>query len=305
MSELRQDELTGRWVLIAPGRSARPHTIPVPSPAAEATATCPFCPGHETRTPPELYRTGDGARDAPGWRVRVVPNLYPIADGHEVAVLSPAHDRSFARLRDEQAAELLTVLRDRTRFHLERGAPYVQTLINHGRAAGASIEHPHAQIVALDVVPPAVAEELARLRALRTDLVEDITATVNAGSDLAVLTGPAPVWCPAAGTTPFEFRAAFHGRASRFDDATDTEIATVAIATRDALMRLATVMGDVPYNLVIHTAPAGTTDPIAHWFLEVQTRTSVVAGFELGTGIFVNVTPPEVAARQLREVGAE
>jgi UDPglucose--hexose-1-phosphate uridylyltransferase len=230
----------------------------------------------------------------------VVPNLYPITPEHEVAVLSPAHDRSFAQLTEVQAAEALAVLRDRTRFHLERGAIYVQSLINHGRAAGASIEHPHAQIVPLDVVPPAGQHQLDRFHELGTDPIEDVAASVDDGSELAVLCGPAPVWCSAAGATPFEFRAAFRGRASRFDDASDAEITAVAVATREALGRLAAVLGDVPYNLIVHTAPRDAT---FHWYVEVQTRIAVVAGFELGTGIFVNVTPPELAAKQLREAG--
>ncbi len=311
MPELRRDELTGHWVLIAPGRSARPHTFPPPSPVTDAPADCPFCPGHEDRTPPEVYRTGAGAPQTPGWRVRVVPNLYPVVGGpdagagatgeHEVAVLSPAHDRSFGQLADEQATELLLVLRDRSRFHHERGRIFVQTLINHGRAAGASIEHPHAQIVAVDVVPPAVQSTLTRLRVRGTDLIAAAAADADAGNDRAVRAGPVPVWCVEAGTTPFEFRAAYQGRAARFDEATDQEIALVAMATRDALARLLAVVGDVPYNLVIHTAPRNVSDPLFHWYLEVQTRVNVVAGFELGTGIFVNVTPPELAAKQLRE----
>jgi UDPglucose--hexose-1-phosphate uridylyltransferase len=231
----------------------------------------------------------------------VVPNLYPITPDHEVAVLSPAHDRSFAQLTDDHAAEVLAVLRDRTRFHLERGAAYVQSLINHGRAAGASIEHPHVQIVALDIVPPAVQYQLHRLHEYATDPIEDAAVAADAGNDLTVLAGLAPVWCPEAATTPFEFRTACRGRAARFDEATDGEIAAVAVSTRAVLGRLAAVLGDVPYNLIVHTAPRDAT---FHWYLEVQTRISVVAGFELGTGIFVNVTPPELAAKQLREAGS-
>ncbi len=123
--ELRRDELSGRWVLLAPGRAARPHTFGSSAPDAPGPDACPFCPGNEHLTPPEVYRTGDGAPDTPGWRVRVVPNLYPIVGGpdagpgatgaHEVVVLSPAHRDSFAQLDDAQATEVLTVLRDRAR----------------------------------------------------------------------------------------------------------------------------------------------------------------------------------------------
>ncbi len=284
MPELRRDDLTDRWVLLAPGRAARPHTFP---PAARdgrvAAGDCPFCPGHERLTPPEVYRTGEGAPDTPGWRVRVVPNLYPIVGGddagpgatgaHEVVVLSPDHDRTFARLDERQATEVFAVLRDRARHHLAAGRAFVQVVINHGRAAGASIEHPHAQLVALDFVPPAVERAVERVVAAGRDLVvADLDA---AGEEGRVLDGPVPVWCPSAASTPYEL----------------------------ALGRLAAAIGDAPYNLVVHTAPPGTGPDGFHWYIEVQTRIAVVAGFEQGTGILVNTTPPELAARQLREAG--
>ena len=145
-------------------------------------------------TPPEVHRVGDGAPDTPGWRVRVVPNLYPIvapaepdapetthhAQGgmvtqatgaHEVVILSPNHQASFGRLDDTGAIEVLTVIRDRVRHHLEAGHSYVQAFVNQGRAAGASIAHPHAQLVALDLVPPEVENGLERVLSARTDLV--------------------------------------------------------------------------------------------------------------------------------------
>jgi len=295
--DLRRDELTGRWVIVAPARSARPHTFPPPTAAKDAPANCPFCHGNETLTPPEVHRTGAGDAETPGWRVRVVPNLYPIIPGHEVVVLSPDHGRSFAQLDVAGAVEVLTVMRDRVRFHLEHGARYVQALVNHGREAGASLEHPHGQLVPLDLVPPAVEHQLDRYRHTGTDPVETEAAAAGAAG-LDVLTGPAALWCPHAGATPFELRVAHRCRASRFDEASDHEIAAVATATRDGLRRLAAVLGDVPYNLVVHSAPPGTA---FHWWIQVQPRMTLVAGFEIGTGIFVNVTPPDLAATQLRE----
>jgi UDPglucose--hexose-1-phosphate uridylyltransferase len=241
--------------------------------------------------------------------VRVVPNLYPIVGGpdaepgvtgaHEVAVLSPEHGRSFAQLEDAQAAEVLVVLRDRARHHLRAGAAFVQVVINHGAAAGASIEHPHAQLVALDFVPPAVEHAVGQGEAAADDLV--LADLERAGDDLVVLDGAAPSWCPHAASTPFEFRVALRAPGARFDDADDARVDEVAQATRSTLARLAAVLGDVPYNLVVYTAPPGATDDAFHWYVEVQTRIAVVAGFEQGTGILVNTTPPELAASRLRE----
>jgi UDPglucose--hexose-1-phosphate uridylyltransferase len=307
--ELRRDELTGRWVLLTPGRATRPHTFRPTAPEAPTSSPCPFCTGNEHMTPPEVFRTGRGAPDTPGWRVRVVPNLYPIVGGddarpgatgaHEVVVLSPAHDLSFAQLDDEQATEVLTVLRDRARHHLAAGHAFVQVAINHGRAAGASIEHPHAQIVALDVVPPAVEQAVERFVAAGHDLVD--ADRDGAGDALQVLDGPIAAWCPRAGSTPYEVRLALRSPGPCFDQIDDGDGRRVAEAIRSVLARLAVATGDAPYNLAVHTAPPGAAPGAFHWYAEVQPRMAVVAGFEQGTGILVNTVPPELAAEQLRE----
>jgi UDPglucose--hexose-1-phosphate uridylyltransferase len=309
MAELRRDALTGSWVLLAPGRAARPHTFPPAAPGGtETPAECPFCPGHEGMTPPEVYRTGEGGPDTPGWRVRVVPNLFPIVGGtdagpgatgaHEVVVLSPSHDDSFAQLDLRQAVEVVTVVRDRVRHHVSAGRAFVQVAINHGLAAGASIAHPHAQVVALDLVPPAVAHAVERFEGARTDLV---LTDLDSDADLRVFDGPVAAWCPRAASTPYELRVALRSRGARFDELTDGNVENVAAVTRDALARLAAALGDVPYNLVIHTAPPGAGPGSFHWYIEVQTRTTVPAGFEQGTGILVNAVAPERAAQELRE----
>src|SRR6266511_507741 len=267
MPELRRDELSGRWVLLAPGRAARPQAFLSASADTRAGAgDCPFCPGHEHETPPEVARTGDGAPDTPGWRVRVVPNLYPFVGGndagpgatgaHEVVILSPAHDGSLARLSEDEAIEALTVMRDRVRHHLTSGRAFALAVVNHGRAAGASIAHPHAQVVALDFVPPAVEAGMERVNAAGDDLVAAAAAGA-AGRGLAVIEGPAPAWCPDAAIAPYQLRIAHRSTRARFDEATDAEIAVVARTIGDVLARLAAVLDDPSYNLVVHGAPPG------------------------------------------------
>jgi len=312
MPELRVDGLSGRWVLVAPERATRPNTFPsVTPPPAETPPDCPFCPGHERLTPPEVSRTGIGAADTTGWNVRVVPNLYPAVGGensgpgatgaHEVVVLSPAHHRSFGMLDDARATEAMIVLRDRMRAHYDAGHAFVQPILNHGRAAGASIEHPHAQIVALDVIPPLVTARVDRIAAAGDDPVTaELARAMRTG--LAVVTGPAIAWCPHAASSPYEMRVAHRSTRARFDEATDAEVGVVAVATRDALARLLAAVGDVPYNLVLHSAPPGPAR-FFHWYLEIQPRLTVVAGFEQGTGIYVNTVLPEHAARALSEAG--
>ncbi|MFI5052866.1 MAG: hypothetical protein ACHQDE_00770 [Acidimicrobiia bacterium] len=309
MPELRRDALSGQEVIVAAGRAARPTTFGAsPGDASTASDRCPFCPGNESMTPPELARTGVGEPGSPGWQVRVFPNLYPIVGGpdagpgttgeHEVMVLSPDHTRSFGQLDDGGAAQVVSVWRDRARAHLDAGRAYAFAIVNHLPGGGASIAHPHAQGFALDVVPPAVEAALARVRAAGQDLVVD-----DAGDDaLAIARTPVWVWCPPASPSPYFVRIAHPEAGARFDEAGDEIVTAIAIAIRDTLARLAIVLGDPPYNLVLRTAPPGRAP--FHWYLDVIPRVTVVAGFEQATGILVNTVPPERAACQLREAMA-
>jgi UDPglucose--hexose-1-phosphate uridylyltransferase len=239
-----------------------------------------------------------------------VPNLYPIlgaADAaagatgaHEVIVLSPDHDRAFGALDDQQAVEVLTMLQERSRFHATAGRAYVQILVNEGREAGASLAHPHAQLLALDFVPPAVSVSVDRFGATEVDLVLGDQATA-VGAGAGVVTGDeVRAWCPPGAAAPYEIRVATTAGKARFAEATDGEILGTALVLRDVLARLSRVLGAAPYNVVVHDAPTeGTAD--YHWWIEIVPRTGVVAGFELGTGVLVNTLDPVDAARALRE----
>lgn len=306
MPEYRHDAIHDRRVIIAAERAARPYTAQAASIARSGPDSCPFCPGHEHETPPETYRTGPGEPETPGWRVRVVPNLYPIVGdepstgdatgAHEVVILSPDHDRDLGGLDDDGAVEFLTVMRDRTRVHLAAGRAFVSVFVNSGRGAGASIEHPHGQLVAPDASADAVVAMTERFTA---DLVAAEIAAARR-SDLLVVDGPAPAWCPPASWSPYQLRIAHRSTRARFDEATDAEIAVVARATRDAVAAVDRALPGAPYNVVIHSAPPGVTPREMHWHVEVVPRTSVIAGFELGSGVFANAVAPEQAARVLR-----
>jgi UDPglucose--hexose-1-phosphate uridylyltransferase len=305
---MRHDALTDRLVIVAAERAARPEMFrrTVERPPAHPP-DCPFCPGHEHETPPEVARLGAGEPDGPGWTLRIVPNLYPIVGGsvagaHEVVVLSPAHDRSLGALDLAAATNVFGALRDRATFHLAAGLAHVVPFVNHGKAAGASIEHPHAQLVALDFVPPAVNEDLARFERSGRDLVADSLSNAR-GTDYAVIDGPASAWCSPGASEPFEVLVAHRSTRARFDEATDAEIEVVARSAHDVLGRLDTLLGDPPYNLLIQTAPPSAR-PGFHWYVRITPRVSVIAGFERSTGLFVNVVPPENAATALREVAA-
>jgi UDPglucose--hexose-1-phosphate uridylyltransferase len=305
LPEIRHDALTDRLVIIAAERAARPETFRrTVEPTPSVRPDCPFCPGHEHETPPEVARLGSGEPDTVGWTLRVVPNLYPIVGGavagaHEVVILSTAHDRSLGALPLDAATDVLRVLRDRAAVHLGAGLAHVVPFVNHGKPAGASIEHPHAQLVALDFVPPAVNDDLARFDRSGRDLVADSLSTAR-GSDFAVIDGPAPAWCTPGASEPFEVLVAHRSTRARFDEATDAEIAVVARSVHDVLGRLSTLLGDPAYNLVIQTAPPAAR-PGYHWYVRITPRLTVIAGFERGTGLFVNIVPPERAATALRE----
>ncbi len=245
----------------------------------------------------------------------MVPNLYPIVGGpdagrgatgaHEVIVLSPDHHATFGALGDDQATEVLSVLRDRARVHADAGRAHVQLLVNQGKAAGASIAHPHAQLLALDFVPPTVSVATDRFAALGSDLVLGDNADAI-DHDTAVVAGDeVRAWCPTGSRAPFEVRIAALAPGANFERATDGQVLGTAIVLRDVLAALSRALDDPPYNVVVHNAatqPApGDATPF-HWWVEVVPRVSVVAGFELGTGVLVNTVAPEVAAEQLREL---
>jgi UDPglucose--hexose-1-phosphate uridylyltransferase len=310
VQELRTDELTGAQVIVAPGRATRPEVFRPPATGAQATKppdSCPFCAGHEAMTPPEVARRGAGDPDTPGWQVRVVPNLYPIVgDGvsgaHEVIVISPAHDGRIDQIPLDAATAAIEMLRDRTAHHLASGLVHAQPILNHGRASGASIEHPHAQLIALGFTPPFVDSVLDRFAAAGGDLVADAIDAARA-KDLVVRDDAAVTWCPPASSSPFLTRIALPYGRQRFDRATDSEITALTIALRDALGRLDAVIGDFAYNIVIHTAPRDDDRPF-HWWADIVPRVATYGGFEIGTGLWVNIRAPESAASLLRELGA-
>lgn len=332
MPELRRNPLDGTWTVVSPERAARPNTFRagpergVAERAGDGAATerCPFCPGNESDTPPEVARTGAGRPDAPGWRNRVVPNLYPIVEGtpghiqatgsrfhdaaratgrHEVAVMSPDHGRSLADLSNVEIEELFDVLLERLRVHVRSGHAYVQLLVNHGRAAGASVEHPHVQIVAIDLLPPAVVAEAEVVGdELECPVCRAVNEDADRGAPLVVSAGgPAPIWCPWWSSVPFEVMVAPRAHEPRAEHSGSAGDVARALGTATSLLRRS--LGDVAYNLVVHTSPFADGADF-HWHAHLWPRTTIPAGFEQGTGVMVNPLPPEEAAATLRTAGS-
>jgi UDPglucose--hexose-1-phosphate uridylyltransferase len=333
MPELRKDPIVGRWVIIATERARRPHDFKVERELPKS-GVCPFCPGHEDKTPPEIlaYRPADGpaARaNAPGWSLRVFANKFPAlmvegnldreGDGvydkmrgvgaHEVIVETPDHNKSFSQLSESEIEGVLEGYRARM-VDLKRDLRmrYVMVFKNHGSVAGASLEHTHSQLIALPIVPKNVHEEMKgaldyynyKERCVFCDIVrqevQEKTRLVYENAAFVVVEPYAPKF-------PFETWVLPRAHRSSFEATPKPEFSLLANALRVALRKLHFALDDPPYNFILHTAPFTEADtPHYHWHIEIMPTLTHVAGFEWGSGFYINPTPPEEAAQFLREI---
>ena len=236
----------------------------IEEPAEAELDECPFCEGREDRTPPESFRVGGAA----GWTVRVVPNLYPAFERQEVVVHSPRHMRSFAELSDEEIAAVGEAWHARREAASAEGFGYVHALINEGAAAGSSLAHSHSQLVWLREPPPEATHETPSAAA---ELLQELVIAERGGMRAAV---------HRAGRLPYEMLIGGE----------PFVLGTALLLLRDAVARLRAVEGPVPWNAWLHEG-----------HIELVPRLSVLAGVELGAGIYVNTVAPEDAASALRE----
>jgi UDPglucose--hexose-1-phosphate uridylyltransferase len=333
MPELRKDPVVGRWVIISTERSRRPTSF-VPVQHETKPHFCPFCAGNEDRTPPEVfaYRPGGGAANGPGWTVRVVPNKFPALQvegtldrrgeglydkmngigAHEVVIETPEHDKDFADLPVEHIEQVLNAYRERAMdLHRDKRLRYVLIFKNHGAGAGATLEHPHTQLIATPIIPKILQEELdgarryfeLKERCVFCDIVQQETAE-NDGRRVVSMTERFVVVEPFAPRFPFETWILPRQHDASFPVLTDIgELRDLAITLKDTLQRLNRALDRPPFNFVIHTAPVSEGDlEYYHWHLEIMPSLSRVAGFEIGSGFYINPTPPEDAAQYLREL---
>lgn len=316
MPERRDCPFTRRRVLVAEGRRRRPSDWETSSLSPDDRSDCPFCEGHEAQTPPELWalRDRESEPDTPGWQVRVVPNKYPIAEPHELIVETPEHDVDLPDLPPAHVARVISAYQKRLRaVASQSGVRYPALFKNHGRAAGASRAHPHAQLVGLPFVPPLIQEELAIARASheregRCLYCATIERELASGGRIIEADEAMLVWSPVAARAAYECWVLPRRHRHDVRELSSGEIAALAEALQRALARLRTVLAHTrsphAYNYYLHTTPTHTSPESElsyHWHVEILPRLGTPAGLEWGTGAYVNPVPPEEAARALRD----
>lgn len=328
MPELRRDPIIGRWVIIAAERSKRPDDFVSLDEQPQGDGVCPFCPGNENKTPPEVlaYREPGTLPNQPGWRLRVVSNKFPALriegqlnrrgegmydkmngiGAHEVIIETPDHDKRLAGLEQSQIEDILWAYRDRT-LDLKKDPRFKYILIfkNQGRAAGASLSHSHSQLIATPIVPKRVTEELAgaseyheyKERCVFCDMVSqelrERVRLIGENDDFVAIE-------PFASRFPFETWIIPKIHEAHFEEATKHEFAQLATILKETMGRLKKTLKEPPYNYVVHTAPyVNDYSREYHWHIEIMPKLTRVAGFEWGTGFYINPTSPEEAARYL------
>ncbi len=330
MPELRKDPVTSRWVIIATERGKRPSDFG-PEPEKKRVGFCPFCPGNEDKTPPEVlaYRSSGNTPNGPGWHIRVVPNKFPAlqiegdlnrqGDGmydkmsgigaHEVVIETPEHGETLGSMSERGLEDIFWAFRDRV-LDLKKDQRFRYILIfkNYGEAAGASLEHPHSQLIATPIIPKRVQEELDGAKSYynykeRCVYCDIVRQEMNQGARLINENEDFMVVAPYAARFPFETWILPKAHDPLFEDAQKHEYVSLAKIMRDLLLRVEKVLTNPPYNLIIHNSPLRETDGrYYHWHIELMPKLTRVAGFEWGSGFYINPTPPEEAAKYLRDV---
>jgi len=329
MTELRRDPVIGRWVIISTDRGKRPSDF------GQEVETgvgkfCPFCPGNEDKTPSELLAYHDPGREknAPGWWVRVVPNKFPALQiegtlnrqgegmydkmngvgAHEVVIESNEHGKDFPDLPDKHAEDVVWAFRDRI-MDLKKDARFEYILVfkNKGGAAGASLTHPHSQLIATPVVPKHVRESVNgaknyyeyKERCVFCDMIKQEATT---GTRIVAENDDFVAFVPFAARFPFEVWILPKVHDSDFEDVQKHEVVNLTRLLQNVLRRMKNVLDNPPYNFIILNSPLRESKLAHyHWHLEIMPKLTKVAGFEWGSGFYINPTPPEEAAKFLRE----
>ncbi len=339
MPELRRGATNHRWVIVAPERGRRPSDFEQRGTELndQVPGNCPFCAGNEDKTPSELYRSP--SPDGTGWAVRVIPNKFPAlqtypdlgresVDGfydrmhgvgtHEVVIETPDHCSEFPALDEAQGVRIVETYIQRLKTLMENPwFRYVLLFKNHGKEAGASLLHPHSQIIATPIVPQEVRNSLniakgyyeQKERCLFCDIM---IAELRGGERIVEDADGFVTWAPYDARFPFELVIYPKRHSHDFTTMTAEERVGLARTLIRTTRRLKTLLGNVPYNFVLKTTPNPVARPGKpgywstlpydyHWRIAILPRLTRVAGFEWGTGFYINPMPPEQAAAYLRD----
>lgn len=332
MPELRKDPVLGRWVIISTERAKRPKDFKFePEEKKINPQECPFCPGNENATPPEIYAIRvDGTHpNTPGWSLRVIPNKFPalriegelnrrgegIYDkmngigAHEVIIETNEHQYDLADLTKESVYDLVETYKKRI-IDLKKDPRlrYVMIFKNFGAIAGASLEHSHSQLIATPIIPKRVIEEMDgakryfeyRDRCIFCDIIAQETKVskrlVSENNNFIAI-------CPFAPRFPFEIWILPRHHISNFEDTEPQAIHELAGILKDCLARLKKALNTPPYNFIIHTTPITLKGiEFYHYHIEIIPVLTRIAGFEWGTGFYINPTAPEESATYLKNI---
>lgn len=331
MPDLRKDPIVNRWVVVNVETPALPQAYGIKPFSWKGDKGCAFCYGNEHLTPPEIEAISETWRapNTPGWNVRVVPNKFPalkiegdldkraigmydVSNGigaHEVIIDSPHHYKGIPEFTNLETEYMLKAYRSRALdLRKDKRFKYLLFFKNVGAEAGASLEHGHSQLIALPMVPKNVLDEVRGARHFyeyreRCIFCDMIAYEEENGKERIVCENEDFVsFCPLSSRFSFEVWIIPKEHSMDFGAMNDERIKNLALMLKGSLSRLKKVLGEHPYNYIIHTSPVNTeTHPSYHWHIEIMPKLSRVAGFEWGSGFYVVSTPPEVAARYLKE----
>ena len=318
------DPLAARTVLVAPRRAERPIELASADHGGTPLAECPFCAGNERLTPPDILRSPTAT--ASPWQARIIPNRYPFVEElpaesaarehspatshpahgvHDVVIESPDHVRSILAVDAARWHDVWELCRQRLAMLAGRDdLAWATVFKNSGPQAGASLEHLHSQLVALDFVPPAIAAELAAARE-SPDGFADLVRQAETEGRIVAEEGHLVALVPHAIRQPFETWIVPRAAEAWFHATSSDRVAALAALTQRFVARLETIVPGADYNWWLHQAPharcAATAPPAGwRWHLEILPRLSSFAGFELGTGCHISVATPAESARLLR-----
>lgn len=331
MSQLRRDPITGRWIIVNFEKAIPPDKFVFEQVRKNGgIKNCPFCYGNEHMTPPEIvaHRPG-GKPNTAGWSIRVVPNKYPALDSktqldkrgfgvydwmngvgaHEVIIDIPDHMLDIADIDDAQAEEIIWAYVSRsTDLAKDPHFKYILIFRNYGKSAGASLEHPHSQLIALPVVPKRVNEELHSSQEYynykdRCVFCDIITQELQDKDRIVGENDFFICFCPFVSRFPYEMWIIPKRHESHINIISKEEVRLLGIILKNTMRKLKNLLHDPPYNYIIHTSPInGFEKEYYHWHIEIMPKLVKVAGFEWGTGFYVNPIAPEEAARNLNMV---